>query len=238
MSSSHLTVKTKIGSVLGASFLIAAMLSVLIFHLGDLEWRQAETIFNAFNVANEADVIAMFHDVHNALGPIRGVVINAGIVAPAAKLIDMSAERMRRVLEVNVLGALLTAREAARWMSTGQGGEGGAIVLVSSAAARLGSPNLYVDYAATKGAIDTLTRGLSIELAPEGVRVNTVRPGMIDTEIHVSGGDPDRANTIGATAPLGRPGKPEEVAEAIAFLLDDQASSYVTGAILDVTGGR
>ena len=190
------------------------------------------------DVANEADVIAMFHDVHNALGPIRGVVINAGIVAPAAKLIDMSAERMRRVLEVNVLGALLTAREAARWMSTGQGGEGGAIVLVSSAAARLGSPNLYVDYAATKGAIDTLTRGLSIELAPEGVRVNTVRPGMIDTEIHVSGGDPDRANTIGATAPLGRPGKPEEVAEAIAFLLDDQASSYVTGAILDVTGGR
>ena len=190
------------------------------------------------DVRSEEDVAAMFEGAERALGPVSGVVVNAGIVAPTAKLADMSLERMRGVFEVNVLGAYLTAREAARRLSRSRGGAGGSIVLISSAAARLGSPNLYVDYAGSKGAIDTLALGLAKELAPEGVRVNAVRPGMIDTEIHASGGEPDRAFTLGATAPMGRPGTPGEVAEAIAWLLDDEAASYVTGAILDVSGGR
>lgn len=190
------------------------------------------------DVAVEANVIAIFEGAARALGPLTDVVVNAGVVAPTARLVDMSVERMRRVFEINVLGAYVTAREAARRLSRSRGGSGGSIVLVSSAAARLGSPNLYVDYAGSKGAIDTLTRGLAIELGSEGVRVNAVRPGMIETEIHASGGDPNRAFTVGAAAPLGRPGKPEEVAEAIAYLLDGAAASYVTGAILDVSGGR
>ena len=190
------------------------------------------------DVSVEEDVVAMFEGAEHALGPVSGVVVNAGIVAPTSKLVDMSVERMRRVFEVNVLGAYLTAREAARRLSKSRGGPGGSIVLISSAAARLGSPNLYVDYAGSKGAIDTLTQGLAKELASEGVRVNAIRPGLIETDIHASGGEPDRAFTLGATAPMGRPGKPEEVAEAIAWLLDDVAASYVTGAILDVSGGR
>lgn len=190
------------------------------------------------DVANEAEVVALFADVERELGPLTGVVVNAGVVAPTARLVDMSVERMRRVLEINVLGALVTAREAARRMSRSRGGAGGSIVLISSAAARLGSPDLYVDYAASKGAIDTLTTGLAKELAREGVRVNGVRPGLIETDIHASGGEPDRARTLGSTAPMGRPGKPEEIAEAIVYLLDEAAASYVTGAILDVSGGR
>ena len=190
------------------------------------------------DVSSEEDVAEMFEGTARALGPVTGVVVNAGIVAPTAKLADMSHERMRRVFEVNVLGAYLTAREAARRLSKSRGGAGGSIVLISSAAARLGSPNLYVDYAGSKGAIDTLTIGLAKELALEGVRVNAIRPGLIDTDIHASGGEPDRAFTLGATAPMARPGRPEEVAEAIAWLLDDAAASYVTGAILDVSGGR
>ena len=190
------------------------------------------------DVSVEKDVIAMFDDAARALGPLGAVVVNAGIVAPTAKLVDMSVERMRRVFEVNTLGAFLTAREAARRLSRSRGGPGGSIVLVSSAAARLGSPNLYVDYAASKGALDTLVHGLSVELAREGVRVNGVRPGLIETDIHASGGEPDRARTLGSTTPIGRPGRPEEVAEAIAWMMDDEAASYVTGAILDVSGGR
>ncbi len=189
------------------------------------------------DVAVEADVVGMFEAATRALGPLSGVVANAGVVAPAARLADMSAERMRRVFEINVLGAYLTAREAARRMSESMGGAGGSIVLISSAAARLGSPNLYVDYAGSKGAIDTLTRGLSKELGPEGVRVNAIRPGLIETGIHASGGEPDRARSLGRATPLGRPGTPEEVAEAAVWLLSD-AASYVTGGILDVTGGR
>jgi len=188
------------------------------------------------DVAKEADVLAMFEGAA-ALGPLRGVVVNAGVVAPAASLVEMTAERMARVFEVNVLGSYLTAREAARRLSTRLGGPGGAIVVVSSAAARLGSPNLYVDYAGSKAALDTLVKGLSVELGDEGVRVNGVRPGLIVTDIHASGGDPDRAFTLGASAPMRRPGRPEEVAAAITWLLSD-AASYVTGALLDVSGGR
>jgi NAD(P)-dependent dehydrogenase (short-subunit alcohol dehydrogenase family) len=189
------------------------------------------------DVAKESDVIAIFKKTIEALGPLDGVVVNAGIVAPAARLIEMSVERMRRIFEVNVLGAYVTAREAARRMMTSQGGKGGSIVLMSSAAARLGSPDLYVDYAGSKGAIDTLTIGLAQELGREGVRVNAIRPGMIETDIHASGGEPGRAHRVGATAPIGRPGKAEEIAEAVIWLLSD-AASYTTGAILDVSGGR
>ncbi|HXE26171.1 MAG TPA: SDR family oxidoreductase [Roseiarcus sp.] len=189
------------------------------------------------DVSVEADAIGMFDAAANALGPLTAVVANAGIVAPAARLAEMSAARMRRVVEVNVLGALLTAREAARRLAKSSGGAGGSIVLISSVAARLGSPNLYIDYAASKGAVDTLTLGLAKELGPEGVRVNAVRPGMIDTEIHIGGGDPDRARVLGATSPLGRAGAAEEIAQAAIWLISD-AASYVTGALIDVSGGR
>jgi NAD(P)-dependent dehydrogenase (short-subunit alcohol dehydrogenase family) len=189
------------------------------------------------DVSSEVDIVAIFDQATQALGPLTGVIANAGIVAPTARLADMSADRMRRVFEVNTLGAYLTAREAARRMSESAGGLGGAIVLISSAAARIGSPNLYVDYAGSKGAVDTLTVGLAKELGPEGVRVNAVRPGLIDTEIHARGREPDRAHSLGRSTPLGRPGTADEIAEAAIWLLSD-AASYVTGAILDVAGGR
>jgi NAD(P)-dependent dehydrogenase (short-subunit alcohol dehydrogenase family) len=189
------------------------------------------------DVAFEADVIAIFDGAARALGSLDGVVVNAGVGAPRSRLADMSFDRMKRVFDVNVLGAYLCAREAARRLCKSSGGAGGSIVLISSAAARLGSPGEYVDYAGSKGAIDSLTLGLAKELGPNGVRVNAVRPGLIETDIHASGGEPDRARRLGATTPLGRPGLPEEIAEAIVWLLSD-ASSYATGAILDVTGGR
>jgi NAD(P)-dependent dehydrogenase (short-subunit alcohol dehydrogenase family) len=189
------------------------------------------------DVANEADVIAMFDALESAYGRIDALVNNAGIVAPSLQVADMSAERMKRVFDVNVYGAFLCAREAARRMSKDRGGDGGVIVNVSSAAARLGSPNEYVDYASAKGAIDTMTIGLAKELGPQGVRVNGVRPGLIDTEIHASGGQPERAARLGAQTPLGRPGTADEVAEAIVWLLSD-AASYTTGAIIDIAGGR
>jgi NAD(P)-dependent dehydrogenase (short-subunit alcohol dehydrogenase family) len=189
------------------------------------------------DVSVEAETVAMFEAATMALGPLSAVIANAGVIAPTAKLADMGAERIRHIFEVNVLGTFLTAREAARRLSKSSGGDGGSIVLMSSAAARLGSPNLYIDYAASKGAIDTLTLGLAKELAPEGVRVNAIRPGIIDTEIHASGGEPDRARILGATAPLGRPGTAEEIAAAAIWLISD-AASYVTGSLLDVSGGR
>ena len=189
------------------------------------------------DVSQESDVISMFDGAVKAFGALDGVVINAGIVAPTARLVDMSVERMRRVFEVNVLGAYICAREAARRMSKSRGGRGGSIVLISTIASRIGGPDVYVDYAGAKGAIDTLTLGLSKELGREGVRVNAIRPGVIDTEIHASGGEPDRAHKIGATVPLGRPGAPQEIGEAIVWLLSD-ASSYTSGAIIDIAGGR
>ena len=188
------------------------------------------------DVASEADVVALFDGAEAAFGPMTGVVANAGIVAPAARLADMDAARMRRVIDVNLLGALFTAREAARRMSVSRGGSGGALVFVSSAAARLGSAGEYVDYAATKGAVDTLTLGLARELGPEGIRVNAVRPGTIETDIHLTTGEPGRAARVGRTVPLGRPGTAEEMAEGIIWLLSDQAT-YANGARLDLTGG-
>jgi NAD(P)-dependent dehydrogenase (short-subunit alcohol dehydrogenase family) len=189
------------------------------------------------NVADEGDVIAMFDAVESAFGGIDALVNNAGIVAPSMSLADMSAARLKHMFDVNVLGAYLCAREAARRMSKDRGGNGGAIVNVSSIASRLGSPHEYVDYAGSKGAVDTMTLGLAKELAAQGVRVNCVRPGLIDTEIHASGGRPDRAAVLGAQTPLGRPGTADEVAEAIMWLLSD-AASYVTGSLLDISGGR
>jgi NAD(P)-dependent dehydrogenase (short-subunit alcohol dehydrogenase family) len=188
------------------------------------------------DVADEADVRSLFAAA-DELGPVTALVANAGIVARTARLDEITADRMRRMLDVNVLGVMLTAREAVRRMSTRHGGAGGSIVTVGSLASRLGSPGVYVDYAASKGAVDTFTLGLAREVASEGVRVNVVRPGIIDTEIHASGGEPDRAAQIGAQAPIQRPGTADEVAAAIMWLLSDEAS-YTTGAILDVGGGR
>lgn len=189
------------------------------------------------DISVEAEAISI-HEQVQLLGPLDGVVVSAGILAPSPqRLADMSVERLRRVFDVNILGAYLCAREAARHLSKSRGGSGGAIVLISSALVRLGAAGEHVDYAGSKAVIDTLTIGLARELGPDGVRVNAVRPGVINTEIHASGGQADRPQRIGATTPLGRPGEAEEVAEAIIWLLSDSAS-YVTGAILDVTGGR
>jgi NAD(P)-dependent dehydrogenase (short-subunit alcohol dehydrogenase family) len=197
----------------------------------------AQAITLRGDVSNESDVIAAFREAESRLGPLDGVVINAGIVAPASQLADMESARLKRMFATNVYGAYLCARESARRLPKDRGGRGGSIVLISSAASRLGSPFEYVDYAGSKAAIDTLAIGLAKELAPQGVRVNAVRPGLIETEIHASGGQPDRAHRVGATTPMGRPGRPVEVAEAVVWLLGDGAS-YTTGAILDVAGGR
>ena len=190
------------------------------------------------DVAKEDDVVRLFDATMAAFGPIRGVVNNAGVIlGPPAPLADVSTERLMMIVAINIVGAMLVAREGVRRMATSRGGTGGSIVNVSSAAARLGGANEYVDYAASKGALDTVTIGLAKECGPLGVRVNAIRPGLIETEIHASGGQPGRAERLGATVPLGRAGHAEEVAEAIVWLLSD-ASSYTTGALLDVTGGR
>ena len=189
------------------------------------------------NVAEEAEVLAMFAAVDRELGPLRGLVNNAGVVDVAARVDEMSVARWRRMFDINVIGSLICAREAVRRMSTKYGGSGGAIVNLSSAAARLGAPGQYVDYAAAKGAIDTFTIGLAREVAAEGVRVNAVRPGIIDTEIHASGGQPDRVAQLAPQVPMRRAGSADEVAQAVLWLLSD-ASSYSTGTVIDVTGGR
>jgi NAD(P)-dependent dehydrogenase (short-subunit alcohol dehydrogenase family) len=189
------------------------------------------------DVADEAAVLAMFATVDRDLGLLTALVNNAGIVDLKARLDEMATARWRRMLDVNVFGTLLCTREAVRRMSTRHGGQGGGIVNLSSVAAAIGAGGMYVDYAASKGAIDSFTIGMARELATEGVRVNAVRPGIIDTDIHVSSGDPNRAHESAAVIPMQRPGTALEVANAIVWLLSDEAS-YVTGTVINVSGAR
>jgi NAD(P)-dependent dehydrogenase (short-subunit alcohol dehydrogenase family) len=203
------------------------------------EIRSAEgrAIAVAGDVSSEKDVLNLFQESDRSLGPLTALVNNAGIVERQCRVEAMDAPRLQRMFAINVIGPFLCAREAIRRMSTRHGGKGGAIVNLSSGAARLGSPGEYVDYAASKGAIDTMTIGLAKELAAEGIRVNCVRPGFVHTDIHAAGGEPNRIERLRDGIPMKRGGKPEEVARAVLWLLSDEAS-YSTGAILDVTGGR
>jgi NAD(P)-dependent dehydrogenase (short-subunit alcohol dehydrogenase family) len=189
------------------------------------------------DVASEADVVNLFRESDRQLGPLAALVNNAGVVDRIARVDAMDAARLQRMFATNVIGAFLCAREAIRRLSTKHGGKGGAIVNISSGASRLGSPGEWVDYAASKGAIDTMTIGLSKELAGDGIRVNCVRPGFVHTDIHAAGGEPNRIDRLRESIPMKRGGDPEEVARAVLWLLSDEAS-YSTGAILDVTGGR
>ncbi len=189
------------------------------------------------DVGDEKQVVAMFEQVDAKLGRLTALVNSAGVVDVRARVDEMSAARLERMFRINVVGSFVCAREAVRRMSTRHGGTGGVIVNLSSAASRLGSPEQYVDYAASKGAIDTFTLGLAKEVADEGIRVNAVRPGLIDTEIHASGGMPERAAQLAPSVPMKRTGSAEEVANAIVWLLSDEAS-YTTMALLDVSGGR
>ena len=189
------------------------------------------------DVAIEADVLAMFKKVDAKLGRLTALVNNAGVVDVASRVDAMSAARLQRMFAINVFGSFACAREAVKRMSQRYGGGGGSIVNVSSAAARIGSPGQYVDYASAKGAIDTFTIGLAKEVAAEGIRVNAVRPGIIETDIHASGGLPHRARDLAPHVPLQRAGTAAEVAEAIVWLLSEK-SSYTTGSIIDVAGGR
>jgi NAD(P)-dependent dehydrogenase (short-subunit alcohol dehydrogenase family) len=189
------------------------------------------------DVAAAAQVAAMFQRIDRELPRLAGLVNNAGVVDQPARVDEMDAARLQRMFAINVFGSFHCAREAVRRLSTRHGGQGGSIVNLSSAAARLGAPGQYVDYAAAKGAIDTFTVGLAKEVATEGIRVNAVRPGIIETEIHASGGIPDRVKQMAPLVPMQRAGSADEVAQAIVWLLSD-AASYTTGAILDVSGGR
>ncbi|WP_382325837.1 SDR family oxidoreductase [Hydrogenophaga sp. UC242_50] len=189
------------------------------------------------DVADEEQVLAMFAKIDAKLGRLHGLVNNAGVVDVTARVDEMSVARWRRMFDINVIGSMLCAREAVRRMSTKHGGEGGSIVNLSSAASRLGSAGQYVDYAAAKGAIDAFTIGLAREVASEGVRVNAVRPGLIETGIHASGGLPDRVRDLKHLVPMQRGGRADEVAQAIVWLLSD-AASYTTMTLMDVSGGR
>ncbi|MGR8946760.1 MAG: SDR family oxidoreductase [Gammaproteobacteria bacterium] len=189
------------------------------------------------DVSVESEVLALFSELDSEFGGIDVLINNAGIVKPQASVVDMDAARLMRVFEVNIIGSFLCAREAVLRMSTARGGTGGAIVNMSSAAARLGSPHEFVDYAASKGAVDTFTMGLAKEVATEGIRVNGIRPGLIDTEIHASYGEPDRAERLRPMIPMQREGSAAEVANAALWLASDEAS-YVTGTTIDVSGGR
>jgi NAD(P)-dependent dehydrogenase (short-subunit alcohol dehydrogenase family) len=198
--------------------------------------REIGGVAVAADVSKEEDVLRLFREA-DKLGKLSVLVNNAGVVDVAARVDEMSVARLERMFAINITGAFLCAREAVKRMSTKHGGSGGAIINISSIAARIGAPGQYVDYAAAKAAVDTLTLGLSKEVGPEGIRVNAIRPGVIKTDIHASGGQPGRAEKIGATAPLQRAGEAEEIAHGILWLASDEAS-YTSGAILDITGGR
>ncbi|MEM8674455.1 MAG: SDR family oxidoreductase [Cyanobacteria bacterium P01_G01_bin.67] len=202
-----------------------------------IEQLGGRAISLAANVASETDVIALFNTVEKELGTVTALVNNAGILERQMRVENMDAERLHRIFATNIIGSFLCAREAIKRMSTKHGGVGGAIVNVSSVASRLGSPGEYVDYAASKGAMDTMTIGLAKEVAEEGIRVNAVRPGFIDTEIHASGGEPNRIERVKEFVPMKRGGRAMEVAQAILWLLSDEAS-YITGSFTDITGGR
>jgi NAD(P)-dependent dehydrogenase (short-subunit alcohol dehydrogenase family) len=201
-----------------------------------IEANNGKAIAVKCDVAIESDILALFKAA-DEFGTLGALINNAGIVGPTLRVDEMSAERIARMMAVNVTGSILCAREAVKRMSTRHGGKGGVIVNLSSVAAKLGSPNTYVDYAASKGAIDSFTIGLGYEVAGEGIRVAAIRPGLIDTEIHASGGEPDRAHRLSHVVPMKRIGTADEIANAIVWLMSDEAS-YVTSAILDVSGGR
>jgi NAD(P)-dependent dehydrogenase (short-subunit alcohol dehydrogenase family) len=202
-----------------------------------IEAKNGKAIAVKCDVGSESDILALFAAA-DAFGTLGALVNNGGIVGKSGVRVDeMSAERIQRMMAVNVTGSIICAREAVKRMSTRHGGKGGVIVNLSSAAAKLGGANTYVDYAASKGAIDSFTIGLGHEVAGEGIRVAGIRPGLIDTEIHASGGEPDRAHRLAHMVPMKRVGTAEEIANAIVWLMSDDAS-YVTGAILDVSGGR
>lgn len=202
-----------------------------------IEAGGGETLALRGDVGAEADVMAMFETIDRRFGRLDALVNNAGVVDRKARLDEMSAERLERMMRINVVGTMLCAREAVRRMSTRHGGKGGAIVNLGSVAARLGSPGEYVDYAASKAAVEAFTAGLAREVAAEGVRVNAVSPGLVDTEIHASGGQPDRIERTRELIPMKREGKADEIAAAVLWLLSDEAS-YATGAVLSVGGGR
>ena len=201
-----------------------------------IEAKNGKAIAVKCDVGSENDILALFKAADD-FGVLGALVNNAGIVGPTARVEDMSAERITRMMAVNITGSMLCAREAVKRMSTRHGGKGGVIINISSVAARLGAANTYVDYAASKGAVDSFTVGLGHEVAGEGIRVAAIRPGLIDTEIHASGGEPDRAHRLSHMVPMKRVGSAEEIASAIVWLMSDEAS-YVTGTILDVSGGR
>lgn len=205
--------------------------------VSEIEKAGGQAIAIKGDVGNAGDIVSMFEAVDKHFGRLDGLVNNAGIVDYIARVDEMSAERLERMMRINVTGSMLCAGQAVRRMSTRHGGRGGAIVNISSMAAVIGGPAQYVDYAASKAAIDTFTIGLSKEVAAEGVRVNAIRPGIIETDIHASGGQPDRPKEMASSIPMKRAGQAEEVADAIVYLLSPSAS-YITGAILNVSGGR
>ncbi|MDF2176984.1 glucose 1-dehydrogenase [Aliiglaciecola sp. CAU 1673] len=204
--------------------------------LADIRSGGGQAMLVRADLGEEAQILAMFAQIDSHCGRLDALVNNAGILMTQSPVVELTNVRLERVFKVNVIGAFLCCREAVKRMSSLSGGQGGAIVNVSSVAARTGSPGEYVDYAASKGAIDSLTRGLALEVAGQGIRVNAVRPGFIHTGIHADGGEPDRVKRLAPRIPLGRGGEPAEVAEAIAWLLSDKAS-YATGTIIDLAGG-
>lgn len=223
------------GYAVGVNYLSNGMAARAV--VNDITVNGGRAIALQADIADEAQVVAMFRRINDELGPITALVNNAGILFQQTTIENLSAERINKVLSTNVTGYFLCCREAVKIMSHRHGGKGGAIVNVSSAASRLGAPGEYVDYAASKGAVDTLTTGLALEVAACGIRVNCVRPGLIYTEMHASGGEPGRVDRVKASLPMQRGGQPEEVAQAICWLLSDSAS-YVTGSFLELAGGK